>query len=158
MKGMVYHCFQDCYQDNSGHGDQYLKFMSNRSIEIMKSAIYSLVVFCIVGPFIGAIIFAGVAGESLLEVLFFAYFMGLIPAAASCSINWILFLSLKNKLEIPNYLMGVANGFILFVILTILTGFPSYLDSSVVLLLIFTVPPAICSSIVNSYANKRIHS
>ncbi|WP_299947570.1 hypothetical protein [uncultured Microbulbifer sp.] len=124
----------------------------------MKSAIYSLVVFCIVGPFIGAIIVAGVVGKLPFGILFFAYAMGLIPAAASCLINWILFLSLKNKLKIPNYLMGVANGLILLVALTILTGFPNHLDSGVVLLLIFTVPSAICSSIVNSYASKRIHS
>ena len=125
---------------------------------MMKSVFYSLFIFCIFGPFIGAIIFAAVAGESPFGILFFAYFMGLIPAAAACAINWLLFLSLKGKLAIPNYLMGIASGLTLLLVLVLLEGFPSHLTNGVILLLVFTVPPAICSSLVNSYANKTIHS
>ena len=124
----------------------------------MKSVLYSVAVFLIVGPCIGAIIVSVVAGESPIDILFFAYFMGLIPAAAACVINWLLFLSLKGKNAIPNYLIGIASGLILLVVIVIVKGLPNHLSNGLVLLLIFTVSPAICSSIANSYATKRIYS
>ncbi|PHR98834.1 MAG: hypothetical protein COA78_25600 [Blastopirellula sp.] len=125
-------------------------------IDIIKSVFYSIVIFLIVGPFLGAIIFAGMAGESPLKIIFFAYFMGLIPALLACVINWILFLSLRNKYSLPDFLIGMASGLYLLLLLIAIKGLPSHLNTGVALLLTFIVSPAICSSIVNSYIERTL--
>ncbi|CCK77547.1 MAG: hypothetical protein KBT75_14830 [Oleispira antarctica] len=125
-------------------------------IDIIKSIFYSIAVFLIVGPFLGAIIFAGFAGESPLKILFFAYMMGLIPALLACVINWILFLSLRNRYSLPDFLIGMASGLFLLLLLIVTKGLPSHFNTGGALLLIFIVSPAICSSIVNSYIARTL--
>lgn len=132
--------------------------MTNRIIETLKSAAYSLFIFCSVGPLIGAVIFAGVEGESPLGILFFAYFMGVVPAAAACVINWCLYLSLKNRIAIPDYLLGASSGLLLLIALVVLKGFPSHLSNGVALLLVFIVPAAVCSTIVNPCVCRKADS
>jgi hypothetical protein len=45
---------------------------SKKMINTIKSIFYSIAIFMIVGPFLGAIICAGVAGESPLKIIFFS--------------------------------------------------------------------------------------
>jgi len=125
-------------------------------IDIIKSVFYSIAVFLIVGPCIGAIIFAAVAGESPLKILFFAYMMGLIPALLACVINWILFFTIRVKYSLPDALIGMASGLILLLLLLATKGLPNHLNTGMALLPILLVSPAICSSIVNSYLAKTL--
>ena len=125
-------------------------------VVIIKSVFYSLAVFLIVGPFIGAIIFAAVVGESPLKILFFAYMMGLIPALLACLINWVLFFTIRVKYSLPDSLIGMASGLILLLLLIATKGLPSHLNTGMALLLILLVSPAVCSSIVNSYIARTL--
>ena len=125
-------------------------------INTIKSVFYSIAIFLIIGPCIGAIIFAAVAGESPLKILFFAYMMGLIPALLACAINWVLFLSLRKKYSFPDSLIGMASGLFLLLLLIAIKGLPSHLNTGMALLLIFIVSPAVCSSIVNSYIARTL--
>ncbi len=125
-------------------------------VDIIKSVFYSIAIFIIVGPCIGAIIFAAVAGESPLKILFFAYMMGLIPALLACAINWVLFLSLRNKYSLSDSLIGMVSGLILLLLLIATKGLPSHLNTGMALLLILLVSPAVCSSIVNSYIVRTL--
>ncbi len=129
---------------------------SKKMINTIKSIFYSIAIFLIVGPFLGAIICAGVAGESPLKIIFFSYFMGIIPALLACAINWILFLSLRNRYSLPDSLIGMASGLFLLLLLIATKGLPNHFNTGAALLLIFTVPPAICSSIVNSYIARTL--
>lgn len=108
------------------------------------------------GPFIGAVVFSVVAGESPIKILFFAYMMGLIPALLACVINWILFLSFSNRYSLPDSLIGAVSGLFLFLLLIMIKGLPEHLNTGVALLFIFIVSPAICSSIVNSYVAQML--
>lgn len=125
-------------------------------IDIVKSGFYSFAIFLIVGPCIGAIIFSALAGESPLKILFFAYVMGIIPAFLACVINWFLFVSLRNKYSLPDSIIGVASGIILLLLLIATKGLPSHLNTGIALLLIFTVSPAVCSSIANAYIERTL--
>ena len=125
-------------------------------IDIIKSVFYSLAIFLTIGPCIGAIIFSGAAGESPLKIVLFAYMMGLIPALLACVINWVLFLSLRNKYSLPDSIIGMASGLFLLLLLVAIKGLPSHLNTGVALLLIFIVSPAVCSSIVNSYIARTL--
>lgn len=55
---------------------------SKQMIDIIKSMFYSIAVFLIVGPFLGAIIFAGMVGESPLKIIFIVS-----PAICSSIVN-----------------------------------------------------------------------
>jgi putative acetyltransferase len=65
-------------------------------------------------------------------------------------------LSLRNRYSLPDSLIGIASGLFLLLLLIATKGLPSHFNTGAAMLLIFTVPPAICSSIVNSYIARTL--
>ncbi|MDN3648419.1 hypothetical protein QWZ13_05800 [Reinekea marina] len=91
-----------------------------------------------------ALIFAVLSGNNPLDTLLFAYMIGFIPALLGCAVNWALYLVLRNKYPLRNFVIGLIGGIVLFLLLVVWSGVPNDATSIFAILLMFAVPSSVC--------------